>query len=73
MSWYGYGSGSEVDITAYDRILEARHPRREGESRDEWFKRIEPERQAARVHKREPGRLARSANAVPAKGENDGT
>lgn len=65
---YGY----EVDPAIYDRILEGHYPRLPEESRADWLERIAPERNAARVHRVEPGRLARSANAVPAKGDNDG-
>lgn len=70
MSWYGTGYG-EVDISAYERIVEQRHPRRKGESRDEWWERIQPELEANRVHKREPGKLVRSAGAVTAQRMDD--
>lgn len=57
---YGFG---EVPIDMYERILAQHYPRLPEESRADWLERIQPERDAARVHRYEPGkRVARKEN-----------
>jgi hypothetical protein len=60
-----------VPINMYERLLADHFPPLKDESREDWLHRIADHRVAARVHTREVGKLARSADAVPAKQRDD--